>query len=243
MSGKRTILLVDDNRDILSTTKQWLAMCGYEVLTANDARSAREIFTSPDSPRLDLVVLDILLPDGNGLDLCREIRAISDIPVLFLTSLGENDDIVAGFRNGGDDYLTKPFDLNVLEARIEAILRRIRSVPASELSAGNLRLNLASCRAFFGDTDILLTPKEFSILKLFVQNPDRGIQVGEIYRTVWVMEPIDDFHAVNQHIYCIRKKLSQYEEIGIEIESERNTGYRMTVKAPRRSRKNDLRRL
>jgi DNA-binding response OmpR family regulator len=236
--SKGTVLLVDDNRDILVMISQWLAACGYEVLTADDARSASEIFNSfalrlAESPRLDLVVLDIILPDGSGLDLCREFHTASDVPVLFLTSLGENDDIVAGLRIGGDDYVPKPFDFGVLEARIEALLRRsAQKSPPGELTCGNLRLDGESSRAFFGDVDLLLTPKEFSVLKFFTQNPNRYISVDEIYKTVWKTEPMDDFRAMRQHIYRIRKKLSQCEGLKVEIESERYAGYRMTVKTP-----------
>ncbi|MDR1509875.1 MAG: response regulator transcription factor [Synergistaceae bacterium] len=246
MSGKGTILLVDDNRDILDTMKQWLTMRGYGVLSAPDAKSARGFFSSLvsfDSHRPDLIVLDIILPDGSGLDLCREIRAAADVPVLFLTALGKDDDIVAGLRAGGDDYLPKPFDFNVLEARIEALLRRYARKSPEELDLGNLKLNTESRRAFFGGKDLLLTPKEFAILKLLAQNMNRYIHADEIYKVVWTMEPMDDLRAVRQKIYCIRKKLSQCEGLEAEIESERYGGYRMTIRTPRISRKNDFKNL
>jgi DNA-binding response OmpR family regulator len=242
MSDKGIILLVDDNMDILDTMKQWLTMRGYGILTASDIKSAREIFPSPvscDSPRPDLIVLDIILPDGSGLDLCREIRGAADIPVLLLTALGENCDIVAGLRAGGDDYVPKPFDFNVLEARIEALLRRSERKSPAELAFGNLKLNVEFRSAFFDDTDLLLTPKEFAILKLLAQNMNRYVQADEIYKAVWTMETMGDLRAVRQKIYCIRRKLSQRKGHGVEIESERNIGYRMTVRASQISRKND----
>jgi DNA-binding response OmpR family regulator len=225
---------------------QWLTLRGYRVLSAPDAKSARGFFSSPVSSgslRPDLIVLDIILPDGSGLDLCRDIRAETDIPVLFLTALGKNDDIVAGLRAGGDDYLPKPFDFNVLEARIEALLRRYGRISPEEHVFGNLKLNTESGRAFFGGTDLLLTPKEFAILKLLAQNMNRWVRADEIYKTVWTMEPMDDLRAVRQKIYCIRKKLSQCEELEVEIESERYGGYRMTMMTPRISRKNDFKNL
>jgi DNA-binding response OmpR family regulator len=231
-------LLVDDNEDILDTMKQWLTVRGYGIQCASDAKSAREILASPvssGSPRPDLIVLDIILPDGSGLDLCREIRAAADVPVLFLSALGENDDIVAGLRAGGDDYMPKPFDFNVLEARIEALLRRSTRKQPKELAFGNLKLDVESRRAFFGGTDILLTPKEFVILKLLAQNMNRYVRADEIYKAAWAMEALDDLRAVRQKIYCIRKKLSQYsqyEEPEFEIESERYGGYRMTIRTP-----------
>jgi DNA-binding response OmpR family regulator len=237
-------LFVDDNDDILDTIKQWLTMRGYEILSASGAGSAREILALPVSaglPRPDLIVMDIILPDGSGLDLCREIRVAADIPVLFLTALGENDDIVAGLRAGGDDYMPKPFNFNVLEARIEALLKRYARKSREELAFGDLKLNVEAGRAFFGDTDILLTPKEFAILKLLAQNMNRYVQADEIYKTVWTMEPVNDLRAVRQKIYCLRKKLNQCE--GLEIKSERYGGYRMTIRTPRISRKNDFKNL
>jgi DNA-binding response OmpR family regulator len=221
MNAERTLMLIDDNRDILDLTKQWLTMRGYGVLTADSTESARDLL-SRQIP--DLIALDIILGDGSGLDLCQEIREFSDVPILFLTCLGESRDIVNGLRAGGDDYLSKPFDLEVLEARIDALLRRTDARNAPKL--GNLRLDAVSGRAFADGADLMLTPTEFSLLLLLVKNTKRYVAPNEIYRKVWESEEFYNPITLKQHIYHLRRKLSE-GGAGAEIESIRNMGYRL----------------
>jgi DNA-binding response OmpR family regulator len=214
-------MLVDDNRDILDLTEKWLTMRGYRVYTADSLDAARNLLS-----RLipDLIALDVILGDGSGLDLCREIRESSDVPILFLTCLGENSNVVDGLRAGGDDYLSKPFDFEVLEARIDALLRRTdaRNAPA----LGNLRLDAVSGRAFADGADLMLTPTEFSLLLLLAQNTKRYVSPNEIYQKIWKSEMFYNPITLKQHVYHLRRKLSKCGA-GIEIESIRNMGYRL----------------
>ena len=137
-----------------------LHMRGYRTLQAETAHKCRELLCFH---AVDLIVLDILLPDGDGVALCREIKQEYDVPILFLTAMGENEDIVKGLTAGGDDYLTKPYDLEVFMARVEA---RLRAAHPKERAVrfGPLQMNLLSGRAYIGETDLNLTQKEFAAL-------------------------------------------------------------------------------
>jgi DNA-binding response OmpR family regulator len=220
-------MLVDDNHDILDLTKKWLDMRGYCVQATDSLKSARKMLASRTP---DLIVLDIILKDGNGLDLCQEIRESSDVPILLLTCLGESADVVNGLRAGGDDYLPKPFDFEVLEARIDALLRRTaasRTAAWDVLTLGNLRLDAVSGRAFADGADLMLTPIEFSLLLLLVKNAKRYVSPNEIYHKVWASEEFYNPVTLKQHIYYLRRKMSN-SRADVEIESIRNMGYRLS---------------
>lgn len=153
----KLILLVEDNPHIMAINDAALHMRGYCTLQAETAHKCRELLCFH---AVDLIVLDILLPDGDGVALCREIKQEYDVPILFLTAMGENEDIVKGLTAGGDDYLTKPYDLEVFMARVEA---RLRAAHPKERAVrlGPLQMNLLSGRAYIGETDLNLTQKEF----------------------------------------------------------------------------------
>lgn len=152
----KLILLVEDNPHIMAINDAALHMRGYRTLQAETAHKCRELLCFH---AVDLIVLDILLPDGDGVALCREIKQEYDVPILFLTAMGENEDIVKGLTAGGDDYLTKPYDLEVFMARVEA---RLRAAHPKERAVrfGPLQMNLLSGRAYIGETDLNLTQKD-----------------------------------------------------------------------------------
>lgn len=143
-----TILLVEDNPHIMKINSSCLSMEDYSVLEAADAAQCRYMLSNND---VDLVILDIMLPDGDGISLCREIKAKYDIPILFLSALSENDDIITALRAGGDDYLPKPYDIQVLIARVEARLRSVRK-DKRYISFGRLRLDTVSMAAYLPTT-------------------------------------------------------------------------------------------
>jgi DNA-binding response OmpR family regulator len=217
--GKSEILLVDDDCEVLKTMEEVLSLDGYRPLTAKDAREARAILSRE---RPDLIVLDIMLPDGNGLDLCREIREKSDAPILFLSGLSGKNDIRAGLRDG-DDYLTKPFDFDILEARIDALLRRAARVPKT-VTKGPMELNVIAGLALLGGADMLLTQKEFALLLLFAQNEGRVFSAENLYEKVWGLPIGDDNRTLKKHLSNLRKKLKE-ENSGYEITAARGEGY------------------
>lgn len=215
-----TILLVEDNPHIMKINAQLLELRGYQVLQAATAAQAREQLRWHP---VDLVVLDILLPDGNGLDLCRELKARRPVPILFLTALGENQDVVEGLRAGGDDYLAKPYDLDVLEARIRARLRAAEQA-RRYLCYGCLKLDLLSMTGFVNGADIRLTQKEFTALLLLARAAERKVSQEELMEALWGPRPQVESRALWTLISRLRKKLNSPES-RLEISSLRGGGY------------------
>lgn len=200
-----TILLVEDNPHIMHINRMSLVMEGYNVLEAYNAENCRNVLEQND---VDLVILDIMLPDGDGITLCREIKSNYDIPILFLSALGENDDIVTALRAGGDDYLPKPYDIGVLIARVEARLRSSRKEKRF-VHFGNIKLDTSSMMAYSAGHDIMLTQKEFLLLLLLARNPERPIDKEELYASVWGTPLSSDSAALYTTVSRLNKKLEE----------------------------------
>jgi DNA-binding response OmpR family regulator len=221
MIGKdKHILLVEDNEKIMAGNKWMFERQGYEVAAALTLTEAR---ASISKNRTDAIVLDIMLPDGNGLDFMRELRAgeNSGIPILLLTGLAAKEDVLRGLKSGGDDYLTKPYDFDILLERVESLLRRAERVPEI-LTKGRLSLNVTAGVAMLDGTDLLLTQKEVSLLLVFFQNEGRLIGAECLYEKVWKTPMANDGSALKNAVYKLRKKLTGS---GYMIKSERGEGY------------------
>ncbi|MCL2066474.1 MAG: response regulator transcription factor [Treponema sp.] len=201
-----TILLVEDNEQILRGNERMLKRRGYTVATALTLAEARFCI---EKQIPDAIVLDIMLPDGSGLDFLRELRIennkLSDIPVLLLTGLTTPEDVIRGLSEGGDDYLAKPYDFGVLLARIEALLRRAAQIPKT-LTKGALQLDIVANRAFLDGNDMLLSPKEFALLLLMVQNEGRALSAASLFQAIWKL-PQADNSAVKTTVSRLRGKL------------------------------------
>lgn len=215
-----TILLVEDNPHIMKINAQLLTLRGYQVLQAETAAQAREQLRWHP---VDLIVLDILLPDGSGLELCRELKAQRSIPILFLTALGENQDVVEGLRAGGDDYLAKPYDLEVLVARIEARLRAAEEV-RRYFGYGGLKMDLLTMTGYVNGKDIQLTQKEFTALLLLARAAERKVSQEELMEALWGPDAHAESRALWTLISRLRKKLNS-QESRLEISSLRGGGY------------------
>lgn len=215
-----TILLVEDNPHIMKINAQLLTLRGYQVLQAETAAQAREQLRWHP---VDLIVLDILLPDGSGLELCRELKAQRPIPILFLTALGENQDVVEGLRAGGDDYLAKPYDLEVLVARIEARLRAAEEV-RRYFGYGGLKLDLLTMTGHVNGKDIQFTQKEFTALLLLARAAERKVSQEELMEALWGPDAHAESRALWTLISRLRKKLNS-QESRLEISSLRGGGY------------------
>jgi DNA-binding response OmpR family regulator len=211
------ILLIEDDREIQENNKDLLESSGgYAVRTAMNLTEAREQ-VSKETP--DIIVMDIMLPDGSGLDFIKEIN---DIPVLFLTALGETSDIVKGLKAGGDDYLTKPYDDDILLARIESLLRRTESRVPKILTKGPLSLDIIARRAYIDNNDLLLTHKEFACLFMLAQGEGHVLSAGAIYEQIWNQKLEDDKNTLKTTISTLRKKI---EPSGYAITVSREQGY------------------
>jgi DNA-binding response OmpR family regulator len=191
---------------------------GYSVRTAMNLAEARKRIKE-SAP--DIIVLDIMLPDGSGLNFLRELRYDANIPVLLLTALGESSDVVAGLKAGGDDYLVKPYDNEVLLARIESLLRRTEHVPQT-LAKGPIIADITAGRAFINGRDLLLTQKEFAILFLFMQNEGITLSAESVYEKIWKRPLGDDKNTLQATISTLRKKI---EPSGYGIAVSRGQGY------------------
>jgi len=221
----RCLLVVDDETQLLNLIAYAARAAGYTVRTATTGAEAMRQLADH---AVDLVVLDVVLPDADGHDLCRRIRARSQVPVLFLTVRADQTDVIAGLEAGGDDYMPKPFRVEELLLRINAILRRVGESP-KVLNVGRLELLLDTHEANVDGMAIDLTPLEFRFLRFLAANHDRVLSVPELVRAVWDLVPVGAHDAVVKSIvYRIRQKLdgagSRNE---LELRNVRGVGYQL----------------
>jgi DNA-binding response OmpR family regulator len=221
------ILTVEDDVDLAQLNARLLRRQGYEVLVANNIAEARIL---AGEKRLDLLILDIQLPDGDGLSLCRELQMHSDAPVLFLTGMTETEDRITGLMSGGDYYLTKPYEKSEFLAVVQSLLRRAeqtreRIAWASVVTKGSLTLKLNERKAYVNERDALLTSKEFTILAMLVQNEGRELKYDQLYEAVWGVSMNDNPTALRKQISRIKKKLDEENALDFAIFNEHGVGY------------------
>ena len=201
--NEKLILLVEDNEKIMQGNERMLRRRGYGVVMALTLAEARKAL---EAQMPDLIVLDIMLPDGSGLDFMAELRQYSKMPILLLTGLTTPEDVVRGLTAGGDDYLAKPYDFGVLLARVEALLRRAEQIP-EKLTRDRLSLDVAAGVAMLDGADLLLTQKEFALLLIFVQNESRFISAEYLYEKLWKQPMTGDSNALRSTLKRLRAKL------------------------------------
>ena len=225
-----TVLVVEDEPNLLTALKYTLEQEGYDTLTAVDGESGLRIAQS-NSP--DLVILDVMLPSLDGFEVCRILRRQSNVPILMLTARGEELDRVAGLELGADDYVTKPFSMRELLARVRNMLRR-SSTPALESSpgddevirSGNLKIDLASHSITLDDEDLAVKPREFSLLSLLAANRGRAFTRDQILERLWGHDYIGDSRTVDVHIRWLREKIEPEPSQPRRIVTIRGVGYR-----------------
>ena len=205
----KTILVCDDERDIVSALRIYLEGDGYRVLTAYDGREALSTVATED---VQLVLLDIMMPGMDGIQVLRALREEHNVPVILLTAKSEDTDKVQGLNVGADDYVTKPFNPVELLARVRSQLRRYLQlgggIPApSRIAIGGIVLDTAAGRVTLDGEPVELTPREFDILTILMRNADTVLSPREIYRRLWNEEPIGAEKAVAVHIRHLREKL------------------------------------
>lgn len=223
MNEKKTpvILMVEDNEHVRTLNCSVLERAGYRVLTAKSLAETRRILAG--KPGISLVVLDILLPDGNGLAFISELRQSTQAPVLLLSSRRDYEDIVNGLTGGADDYMTKPYRIEELLARIVGLLRRREAMcPPAEVARGPLVMDTVAQRGFLFDRDMLLQPREYAILLFLIQNEGRGISAEQLYEAVWKLPAAGNAGAVRTAVSRLRRKLAGS---GYTITSGRGSGY------------------
>ena len=204
------ILVVDDEALLVKGIRFNLKSDGYEVITGSNGQEAVEL-TKSESP--DLVVLDVMMPIMDGLTACGKIREFSDVPIILLTAKADDMDKLIGFDHGADDYLTKPFNILELKARIRAMLRRTggneKKEAGNRLVGGNITLDLDACNAYKGSELVVLTAKEFDVVEFLMRNAGRVYSREALLDTIWAYEYRSDIRTVDVHIRRLREKLEE----------------------------------
>ncbi|GGK38050.1 response regulator transcription factor [Nocardia camponoti] len=206
-SPNRRILVVDDDVTIAASVAARLAASGFTVETAHDGPSAVAAVLA-DAP--DLVVLDVMLPGFDGLEVCRRIQADRPIPVLMLTARTDETDQLVGLGVGADDYLTKPFSMRVLAARVQALLRRVErssEQDAPGIVVGDLRIDLTERRVWRGNAEARLTPLEFDLLVRLARRPRAVLARERLLSDIWEWSDAAGSRAVDSHVKALRRKL------------------------------------
>ena len=201
------ILLVDDEPLIRKGLRFSLRQDGYETEEAEDGNQALDMILSR---QYDLVLLDVMLPGLSGIEVCQRVRETSDVPIIMLTAKGEDMDKILGLEYGADDYMTKPFNILEVKARIRSILRRAGSAgkkAQNTVSAGELTLHLDTRTVQVGDQSVGLTTKEFDLLRLFMEHPGQIFTREELLETVWGADYEGDGRTVDVHVRRLREKI------------------------------------
>lgn len=223
------ILVVDDEKQICTLIKSFLDKEQYMTYTAYDAGSALEIL---DQIEPELIILDVMLPDISGVDLCLEMRRKTQCPILFLSCKSEEIDKIIALSAGGDDYITKPFQSGELIARVKAHLRRNRILSSTQKQVRifqyeGLYMNVDSHEIFMDGTEVSLTPKEFDILAILIENPKRVFSIDQLFEMVWKTDSLEgDSRTIMVYISNIRKKIEPEGRNIKYIINVRGVGYK-----------------
>jgi DNA-binding response OmpR family regulator len=223
-----TVLVVDDEPIVREVVVRYLAREGHQTLEAADGNAARDLIAASD---LDLVVLDVMLPGTDGLELCRWIRGRSELPVIMLTARGEEADRIVGLELGADDYVTKPFSPRELAARVRSVLRRTVSNGASveTLEFGDVELERETREARKAGTQIRLTAKEFDLLWFLASHPRRVFSRDQLMASVWGYTAALDTGTVTVHVRRLREKIEDDPSQPRYLQTVWGIGYRLAA--------------
>ena len=234
MEKNASILVVDDDKEIADLVEIYLVNDGYQVLKASDGEQCLQ--TLKEHPEVRMLILDIMMPGIDGLEVCREIRKTSNIPILILSAKAEDMDKIVGFGTGADDYLTKPFHPLELLARVKSQMKRYTTIqlgeeqqPASkdEIEIQDLTINKAAHVVKKNGKEVALTPIEFDILNLLVQNHDCMVSSAKLLQDIWGYAPGDDVETIRVHIRHLRTKIKKVADGKEYIETIYGGGYRL----------------
>ena len=207
MASEGLILLIEDNVKLNDANSRALKLCGFDVLTALTVAKARETLSQTEP---DVILLDVMLPDGDGFDFCAEIRGKTQAHILFLTAKTEHENMIKGLMTGGDDYLMKPFHPEALIAKVVSAMRRrgMDKIPAKTLSIGNLTLNFLAVQAFVDGVNLFLSKIQFTLLRLLTENENETMSSEVLYEAAW-KEPMAGYDkTLRKHISEIRGKMN-----------------------------------
>ena len=227
----KRILLVDDEPRLLKGLRFTLEQEGYETLTAMDGEEALNVFFDN---QVDLILLDVMLPKMDGIQVCQRIRESSNVPIIMLTAKGEDMDKILGLEYGADDYMTKPFNILEVKARIKSILRRASQPVAAEnrkvIRVHDMEVNVVNRSVTLGGKDVRLTAKEFDLLQLFITNRGKVFSRETMLETVWKYDYMGDARTVDVHIRRLREKIERNPAQPEFIFTKWGVGYYFTDK-------------
>ncbi len=224
--NKFNILIVEDNVEMSDALKIYLSKQGYNTIQAYNGKEALDRF---NFGLVDLILLDISLPEIDGMEVLKQVRAVSDVSIIILTVFSKEYHKLQGFNLGADDYITKPFSLKEVTARIQAVLNRVKRVHVphkSHLNAGAISIDTLTREVYIGDNEILLTKKEYNLLFTLANNPNMIFSREKLLEKIWGDKEVNDFRTVDTHIKQLREKLDC--EKGC-VETVWGVGYRLRV--------------
>jgi len=221
---------VDDNEQILQILERYIGAEGYPSLCAHSGEEALTLFKAADP---SLILLDIMLPGIDGLEVCRRIRSVSSVPILMITAKDEDADRILGLDIGADDYIVKPFSPGEVMARIRAVMRRLPAKENSEaLIIGSLSIHLPSLSVTLNGQPVILTRKEVELLYTLAASPGRVFTRDNLLTIVWGYEHVGNYRAVDSHIKRLRQKLDAHPHDFFSIATVWGTGYKFERKLP-----------
>lgn len=222
----KRILAVDDEESILKVVDYALSQAGYEVHTARDADGAEFMFSQVNP---DLVILDLMLPGKSGLDIARDLRAFSNVPIIMLSARGDEVDRILGLEFGADDYVTKPFSPRELVSRVKAILRRVDGGGDEKacIQVGDLEIDTRARQVKLSGQPMHLTSSEYGILLFLAKQPGTAYSRQAILSALWDVSPVGDERAIDVHIHNIREKIEADPKNPSHILTVRGFGYRL----------------
>lgn len=217
-------LVVDDEKRIRKIIGDYLKNDGFDVIEAENGNEALTMFYSNND--IDIIVLDVMMPEKSGWEVCKEIREESDIPVIFLTALGENHDEIHGLNLGADDYISKPFGYEVFMARIRSILRRVNKNPDNIIRINELEIDTVSRYVKLNEIIVEMSPKEYELLLYLINNKNIALERDKILDNVWGYDFYGDRRTIDSHVKNIRFKIGS---VGSYIKTIRSIGYKFEV--------------
>ena len=221
-----TVLVVDDEKNIVQLARLYLNKEGYQVESAYDGLEALKM---AKSVRPDLIILDLMMPEMDGLEVCRELRKTSNVPIIMLTAKGDDIDRIVGLEIGADDYMTKPFNPRELVARVKAVLRRTaQNAPTQPvLDAGGLHLDTASREVTLDGAAVTLRAKEFDLLTAFMRYTGIVLDRERLLQLVWGADYYGDTRTIDVHVAWLREKLAEAKDV--TIQTVWGVGYKLVV--------------
>ncbi|VVJ15324.1 Putative response regulator [Amycolatopsis camponoti] len=226
------VLVVDDDETVRDVVRRYLEVAGFTVDQAGDGAQGLAEFAAHEP---DLVVLDVMMPGINGLEVCKRLRQVSQVPIVMLTALGEEENRIAGLQLGADDYVTKPFSPKELALRVASVLRRARmprpEPAAAELADGNLRLQMTARTATLAGRELPLTSREFDLLAFFLAHPGVAYSRGDLLEKVWGWD-FGDQSTVTVHVRRLREKIERDPAKPTRVATVWGVGYRYDREQP-----------